>query len=92
MFKWPKSPSAEELFSAREKKRSQGQFRYILIHGVLLYGTLAFLIDLIVGVLIEHQPLSVGHVFAKAVQWFLAGLIFGFLTWYFEFGRKEPED
>jgi hypothetical protein len=89
MLKWLKRPSAEERIAARERIRAGEKGRYILIHGVLGFGSFTFAIDLAFSVFFEHRHLDLVFVIAKVLQWVLAGLIFGWMIWRFEFDDEE---
>jgi uncharacterized membrane protein YdbT with pleckstrin-like domain len=91
MVKWPKRLSVEERIAERERIRTRGKGFFILIRGVLVFGFFAFVIDLAVNYFFEHRHLDLAFLIAKIVQWALAGLIYGWMNWRFEFDDEENE-
>ena len=86
-----KKHSAEERLTEHNRIKARGIWLYILFHGILTYGAFAFLIDLGANALFEHHQVSFEFLIAKVLQWFAAGLFFGWFTWRVEYGSDEDE-
>lgn len=68
---------------AWEQVRARGRGRFILVFGVLFWGTLMFVFSTFVSRLwrSELTPLTVAEVLLQAAVWALAGVVFGAALW-----------
>jgi len=62
-----------------ERTRSAGLARYILVHGILLYGLPLFLL---MSFVVHRQRLSPAFLLASALLWTLGGALFGWAMWH----------
>jgi hypothetical protein len=86
-----KKLSAEERIAERKRVHSRRIGLFILFNGILGFGVFAFLIDLGSSFLFEHRHIDLEFLVAKALQWFAAGLFFGWFTWRIEYDADEDE-
>jgi hypothetical protein len=64
-----------------ERIRAMGMRRYVLVHGVLLYGLPLFLVMTFV-VHRDHVALRPGLLLVLALAWSLGGAVFGWVMWH----------
>jgi hypothetical protein len=73
--------SKDAAFLQRWKaERAGGRWRYILISGVLTWGTPMFVVTTFFGS--RSAQLTAGTVVAEAIIWVFAGLLFGTIVWF----------
>jgi predicted lysophospholipase L1 biosynthesis ABC-type transport system permease subunit len=62
-----------------ERVRAGGLARYILVHGILLYGLPLFALMTFV---VHRERLSLAFVLASALLWAIGGALFGWVMWH----------
>jgi hypothetical protein len=83
---------SEEMRNAqRDRIRSRGKWRYILIRGIFGFGFLAGSIALSVELFVEHHRLGVATVLIELLVWGLSGLFYGWWMWRLEYEDEENE-
>jgi len=65
--------------------------RFILLRGILEFGTFTFLIGLGENLLFEHRKIDLHFLVLKVLQWGIAGVFFGWIIWRVEFDPDEEE-
>ncbi len=59
--------------------RRQGRLRYVLVHGVLMYGLPLFVV---MTFFVHRDRLATGFVAISAALWTIGGIVFGLLSWW----------
>lgn len=59
--------------------RRKGLARYVLVHGVLMYGLPLFVV---MTFFVHRDKLATAFVAMSAVLWTIGGLVFGLLSWW----------
>lgn len=59
--------------------RQKGLLRYVLVHGVLMYGLPLFVV---MTFFVHRDKLATAFVAISAVLWTTGGVAFGLLTWW----------
>jgi predicted lysophospholipase L1 biosynthesis ABC-type transport system permease subunit len=62
-----------------ERTRAEGLARYILVHGIVLYGLPMFVLMTFV---VHRQRLSLAFVLASGLLWAIGGALFGWMVWH----------
>jgi hypothetical protein len=63
------------------KTRRVGKLRFLIIHGVLIRGSLLFALATLIELLAWHEQLSPHLIEANCFVWFLGALIGSLLEW-----------
>jgi len=88
---WPKRLSAEERIAEHRRIRARGMGLFILLRGVLGFGTFTFLIDLGENLLFEHRHIDLDFLAGKILQWGVTGVFWGWFVWRIEYDPDEDE-
>lgn len=72
-----------EQLEAWARTRAAGKWRFVLVMGVALWGTLMWVFQTFVSRLWRTplEPLSVAEVLLSALVWAVAGVLFGLFLW-----------